>query len=276
MSVAMVLKRGSQYLWVLLLMAFFVTPLIWMVSTSFKSAGQIYTANGPFFPTHWTLQNYHVAFATGLGRMFLNSTIVAVSTTVVSLLFAVLSSYAVSRIMFRGRRMILVSMILSQLIPLSVLIVPIYQIMAQLNLLDQFPSLVIAYLTFSIPVAVWFLRSFFLSVPAEIEEAARVDGCSLFQAFIRVVIPLIVPGLAATGIYVFVTVWQELMFAITFLTTPGKYTLPAGVILFIGQHGTNFGAVMAAATVMSIPPSILFLLMQKRLISGFASAGGIK
>lgn len=269
-------RRGSQYLWIVLLLAFFVTPLLWMVSTSFKTAGEIYTANGPFFPIHWTLRNYHVALATGVGRMFLNSTIVAVSTTVVALLFAVLSSYAVSRLLFRGRKLVLISMILSQLIPLSVLIVPIYQIMAQLNLLDEFPSLVIAYLTFSIPVAVWFLRSFFLSVPAEIEEAARVDGCSTFGAFVRIVIPLIVPGLIATGIYVFVTVWQELMFAITFLTTPSMYTLPAGVILFIGQHGTNFGAVMAAATIMSIPPSILFLLMQKRLISGFASAGGIK
>lgn len=265
-----------QHAWALAVAGVFAVPVLWMVSMSFKTAGEIYTTPPPLLPHVWTLSNYHLAIAAGLGRMFLNSAIVAVSATIIAVCAGLLTAYALSHFVFGGRKAILIAMVLTQMVPVAVLIIPLYQIFGSLNLLDTYGSVVIAYLTFDIPVAVWFVRSFFRTIPADIEEAARVDGCTSFQSFVRVSLPLIAPGLLATAMYVFVISWQELMFALTFLTSNPMHTLTVGVIGFIGQHGTNYGAVMAAATLMTLPPVVLFFLAQRRFIAGFVSAGGIK
>jgi multiple sugar transport system permease protein/raffinose/stachyose/melibiose transport system permease protein len=154
--------------------------------------------------------------------------------------------------------------------PLAALIIPIYAIISNLRLLNTYYSLVIADLTFTVPTSVWLLRSFILGVPAELEEAAQIDGCSRLKAFIKIVLPILAPGIASTAAYIFIAVWQEFMFALTFISSDEMKTLTVGFLRFIGQYSyaIDWGAVMAACTVASIPVFRLFMLLQRQLIAG--------
>jgi multiple sugar transport system permease protein/raffinose/stachyose/melibiose transport system permease protein len=185
------------------------------------------------------------------------------------------SSYAFSRLRFRGRKFLLKVIILTQLFPLIVIIIPIYTIFTRLHLINTHISLVIAYLTFTVPVGVWILRGFFKGIPYNLEEAAMVDGCTRLRAFIRIVLPLARPGISATAVYIFIVTWQEFMFALTFMSGQKMRTLPVGILDFVRQYGINWGGLMAASTLITIPVFILFLILQRQFISGLTQ-GSIK
>jgi len=269
------LQRLGIYVLVILVMIGFLFPFSFMVSTAFKPQNEIFTFPPQLIPKQPTLENFRVAVNPTFLRYGFNSVLVASLTTVVTLFFAVLSAYAFSRIQFPGRRLFLIIIILTQLLPLAVLIVPMYRIMSGMGLLNTYPAVIIAYLTFTVPVAVWFLRGFIAAIPFEIEEAAMIDGCTRFQAFIRVILPLSIPGVTATATYVFFITWQELMFASAFTVTQDMRTLPIGVLDFIGERTTDWGGLMAASVLVCIPVFFIFVLLQRQFIAGL-TRGAIK
>ena len=203
----------TVYVLVLITMAAFLFPFLWMVSVAFKPADRGLYLPAPDLSGSAHPRQFRQSPQPGVPALRLEQRRGATLTTVVTVFFAVFAAYSFSRLQFRGRKTLLVVIILTQLLPLAVLIVPMYRIMSQLSLINTYPALIIAYLTFTIPAAVWFLRGFFASIPYELEEAAMIDGCTQLRAFLSVILPLSLPGISATATYVFFVTWQELMFA---------------------------------------------------------------
>jgi ABC-type glycerol-3-phosphate transport system permease component len=263
------------YALVVITVAFFALPLFWMISVGLKQPQELFTFPPRLLPSHPTLENFRAALSPAFLRYGLNSAIVASLTTVITLTVAVFSAYSFSRLKYPGRKTLLILILFTQLLPLAVIIVPMYRIMAKLNMLDTYPALIIAYLTFTIPVAVWFLRGFFAAIPHELEEAAQIDGASRLQAFLLIVLPISLPGISATGTYVFFVTWQEFMFALAFTTSKAMRTLPVGILDFIGEHQTDWGVLMAASVLVCLPVFLLFFLLQRQFIAGLTQ-GAIK
>ena len=262
---------------VALLVAFVLFPFAVMLSMSLKAPDEQFTSPPYLIPKRPTSENYQHVF--GQGSMFvsyfINSLLVSLGTTVIVVGVALFSSYGYARLHFPGKKLFFTLLLLSQLFPLAAIIVPLYRIMSQAGLIDSFLSLIIGYLTFSVPVGVWLLRGFFSGVPKELEEAALIDGCTRLQAFWRIVIPLVRPGIGATAAYILFITWQEFMFALTFMTSQNKRTLPVGIFDFVGQYETNWGNLMAASVLICIPVFILFLFVQKQLVGGLTQ-GAVK
>ncbi|MEU8424955.1 carbohydrate ABC transporter permease [Micromonospora sp. NPDC048835] len=265
----------------LLVALFAAFPVYWMISTSLKPSNEIFSATPQPVPTHPTLAHYREILTGNLipGVSFLdffvNSALVAVSTVVLSGLVALLAATAVARFRFRLRTSFLIMLLVVQMIPLEALVIPLFLMIQRLGLYNTLPSLILTYLGFSLPFAVWMLRGFVAAVPKELEEAAAIDGASRAQTFRRVLFPLVAPGLVATSIFSFITAWNELIFALTFINDQGSYTLPVAMTFFFGRDDTNWGPVMAASTLFTLPVIIFFLLVQRRMVSGLV-AGAVK
>jgi ABC-type glycerol-3-phosphate transport system permease component len=274
LATRVVLRRTPLYGAVLLVLILFLFPFFWMLSMALKPATEIFAFPPTPLPKRPTLQNFSVAIDPTFLRYGLNSFVVAVLTTVVTVPVALLSAYSFSRLRFPGRKHILTVIILTQLLPLVVLIVPIYQIMGDWQLLNTYLALIIAYLTFTVPVAVWLLRGFLVGIPVELEEAGQIDGCTRMGAFFRIVVPLTAPGISATATYVFFLSWQEFLFALTFMSG-NMETLPVGVLSYIGEHTTDWGLLMAASTLVCVPVFVVFLVLQRQFIAGLVQ-GSVK
>lgn len=262
-------------LFALLVAAFYGTPLLFMISTSVKLPDAVFTTPPTLLPRAITLDNYRAILGLDYLRFFFNSLVVAAGTTVLALGFGIGSSYAFSRLHFRGRKPLLISIILTQLLPLAVLIIPIYRIARSLGLLNTYPGLMMAYLTFNLPVAIWLMRGFYVGIPRELEDAAQIDGASAFQAFRQVTLPLAIPGIMATAAYCFFMAWQDFMFALVFMTDNDKRTLPLGVLSYIGEHQTDWGKLMAASVLLMIPVFVIFALVQRQFVVGL-TRGAVK
>lgn len=269
-------KKILTYVFLALATVVLVFPFIWMISTSFKSSAEIFAEVPKWFPNEPTLNNYKTLFQeTGFLQYFKNSVIVAVSTTIVTLFIAIFFSYGLSRFKFRGRILFLNSLLVSQMFPLVLLIIPIFAIFIKLNLIDSYLSLIIAYCTFAIPFATLMMKSYFDGIPKDMEEAAFIDGCTPVSAIFRVVIPLAAPGIAAVGLFSFILSWQEFIFALTLTNSDHMRTLPVGISLMVGNREVLWGQLMAASTMVTAPVVIVFIYFQKYLISGM-TMGGVK
>jgi ABC-type glycerol-3-phosphate transport system permease component len=267
--------KAVRYLLIVLLLIFVLFPFFYMVSTAFKVEEDLFSSPPKFLPRSPTLMNFHQALQPKFIRYFMNSFIVTIGTTIIVIAVALFSSYAFSRLRFRGRKFLLKIIIFTQLFPLIVIIIPIYVLYNKMGIVNTHLSLIIAYLAFTVPVGVWMLRGFFKGIPYNLEEAAMVDGCTRLTAFIRVVLPLARPGISATAVYIFIVTWQEFMFALTMLTGEKMRTLPVGILDFIRQYGVNWGGLMALSTLITIPVFILFLVLQRQFISGLTQ-GSVK
>jgi N,N'-diacetylchitobiose transport system permease protein len=188
---------------------------------------------------------------------------------------ALLAATAVARFRFRLRTTFLIMLLVVQMIPLEALVIPLFLMIQRLGLYNTLPSLILTYLGFSLPFAVWMLRGFVAAVPKELEEAAAIDGASRVQTFRKVLFPLVAPGLVATSIFSFITAWNELIFALTFVNDQSRYTLPVAMTFFFGRDDTAWGSVMAASTLFTLPVVVFFLLVQRRMVSGLV-AGAVK
>jgi N,N'-diacetylchitobiose transport system permease protein len=204
-----------------------------------------------------------------------NSITVSLSTVILSLLIALGASIAVARFNFIGRKAFLVVLVLIQMIPGSAMVIPIYLMLRSVNALDFNPGLVLTYMTFVLPFTIWTLRGFVEGVPVELEEAALVDGCSRVKAFTHVLLPLLMPGIVATSIFAFISAWDDYLFAYVIMKSQGNYTLPVWLVSFQTQEGVDYGAMIAASSIFSIPVLIFFLLVQRRLVGGMTS-GAVK
>ena len=257
------------------LAVFVLGPVFWLITTSLKPRSEVFASPPRFFPSSLTFKNYADVLTSDTLRFFVNSVVVCLGTTVMCLALSLLAAYTLTRTGARGRKPVLVVVLVSQLLPQAVLLVPLYRAADKLGLLNSLFGVMVAYLTFTLPVAMWLLRSFFMSIPMELEEAARIDGLSEFAAFWRINVPLAKPGIAAVGIYVFFMAWQDFMYSLVFLTDESKRTLPLGVLSLIGSHTIEWGQLMAVSAVLLIPILLVFSFAQRYFIAGI-TAGAVK
>jgi N,N'-diacetylchitobiose transport system permease protein len=251
-------------------------PVYWMVLTAFKPGDEILTYTPRFFPSALSLANFRdVMDSPHFWDAVRNSTEIAVAVTVLALVFAFLAAVAIARFRFRGRRGFVFAILVVQMIPLNAMIIPIYLLLNSVDATNTVAGVILTYLTFVLPFTIWTLRGFVVNVPRELEEAAMVDGCTRVQAFRKIVLPLVFPGLVATSIYALIQSWNEYIMAYVLLSDQAKETLPVWLVSFITARGVNDGALMAGATLMSVPVVIFFALIQRHVTSGL-TAGAVK
>jgi multiple sugar transport system permease protein len=240
-----------------------------------SSASQ-FTYPPQFFPHPLDLDSYRDALTRWpIGRWFGNTLVVSVGTTLLSLVVSVLAGLSVSRFPSRIGRGFSAFVLITQMIPATLLVVPMYIVFGRLGLLDQLWGLVLADTAFSVPLATWMLKGFFDSVPVDLEEAAMVDGCSRMRAFARITVPLATPGIAAVGVFCFLISWGEFFFARTLVTSDEHWVLSVGLNSFQGEYVTQWSSMLAAATMFALPPLLLFLFAQRQMTSGLTS-GAVK
>ncbi len=258
------------------LVCVFAFPVYWMVSTAFKPTIDILGYEPSLWPSALTMEHFHTAVTRPLFFDYVrNSLLVATSTVLLSAAVALLAALAVARMQWRGRRGFLTLVLIVQTAPFEALMIPMFIIYRDLGLLDRLPALVLTYFIFTLPFTVWTLRSFVAAIPADLEEAAMVDGCSRVGAYLRVVLPLLWPGLIATGIFAFITAWNEFLFALVIMQTEDRQTLPLWLSSFRTAFGTDWGGTMAASTLFTLPVLVFFLAVQHKLVSGLG-AGAVK
>ncbi|KAF5994931.1 MULTISPECIES: carbohydrate ABC transporter permease [Streptomyces] len=272
-------RRGKSKLgWNLLGLLVFVTagfPVYWMLNTAFKPAKDAIDPDPSLFPTGLTLDNFRRAldiadFWGPVGR----SLIVSLSVVVIGVVVGMLAALAISRFAFRGRKIVIVGILAVQMIPLVAMIIPVFLLLNDLNQYDKLTGLIITYLTFILPFTVWTLRGFIVNIPKELEEAAMVDGCSRTGAFIRVVFPLLAPGMVATSVYAFIQAWNEYIYALMLMSQEHQ-TATVWLGNFTTKHGTEYAPMMAGATMMAVPIVVLFLIVQRKMAAGL-TAGAVK
>ncbi|WP_239137286.1 sugar ABC transporter permease [Sphaerisporangium rufum] len=252
-----------------------VFPVAWLVLTSLKPRNAWQSSTVQLF-VEPSLANYaQVLGDTAFPRWLANSLLVAALTTVLGVSIAASTGYAVSRFRFPGHGSVMWMLLITQMFPVAILIVPIYNLMAGLGLINQFPGLVIAYLTSAVPFCAWMMKGYFDTVPKEIDEAGRVDGLSPFGTFWRLILPLSKPGLAVAAFYSFITAWAEVAYATAFMTGDDKYTLAVGLAQFVGQHKAEWGLLTASSVLIAVPAAVVFLLVQRHLVTGL-TAGATK
>ncbi|WP_434097378.1 sugar ABC transporter permease [Streptomyces pharetrae] len=250
-----------------------VFPPLWLLVTSFKPKTDAFDTS---LVKDFTLGNYsHVIRDTDFLSWLQNSLIVVGLTTLIGVFISATTGYAVSRFRFPGMRPLMWMLLLTQMFPVAVLIVPLYNLLADLGLLNQPIGLVVTYLTVAVPFCAWMMKGYFDGIPVEIDEAGRVDGLNPFGTFWRLVLPLARPGLAVTAFYTFITGWAEVAYASAFMTGEENLTLAGGLQTFVNQYTSDWGALTAAAVIIAIPASIVFGLVARHLVSGL-TAGATK
>ncbi|MEU5255874.1 carbohydrate ABC transporter permease [Streptomyces longwoodensis] len=271
-------RKGTKAGWNLLGLLVFATagfPVYWMLNTAFKPAKDAIDPDPSLLPTGLTFDNFRRAldiadFWGPVGR----SLVVSLSVVLIGIVVGMLAALAISRFAFRGRKVVIVGILAVQMIPLVAMIIPVFLLLNDLKQYDKLTGLVITYLTFILPFTVWTLRGFIVNIPKELEEAAMVDGCSRTGAFMRVVFPLLAPGMVATSVYAFIQAWNEYLYALMLLSQQHQ-TATVWLSNFSTKHGTEYAPMMAGATMMAVPIVVLFLLVQRKMAAGL-TAGAVK
>ncbi len=255
-----------------------IFPVYWMVLSAFTPNAWLRTTTPEFLPVHATVNNFKRAMDASFFNALKMSTIITIVAVVAVLAFAFLAALAISRWRFRGRASFILAVLFIQMLPAEGLFIAQYKMLSNANLLNSVLGISVLYIAAIIPFTVWMLRGFVAGVPADLEEAAMVDGLSRFQAFLRITFPLLAPGLVASGVYAFLQAWNEFTIAVVALPSNSSQTLPLWLRNFLtasAQRGVDWGQVMAASTLIAIPVIIFFLLVQNRMTSGLVS-GAVK
>ena len=262
--------------WAAIVVALIVSlaPVYWMVATSFKSELEAARLAPTLWPHEPTFANYRGLWSGSLPFLafFANTLLTCLATAIAAVVVATPAAYALSRARFRLRGVVGYAMLVFRMLPLVVLLAPLYLLLLHARLLDTHTGLVVGFATFGLPFAVWMMKGFIDTVPIEVEEAARIDGYPRWQIMLKVVVPLVVPGLLTTATFVFMEAWNNLIYPLTFVTTLEKQTLPAALVLaFTGQFKTDWGGMMAAATLTTLPLMIAFFAVQRSMVRGLTS-----
>jgi multiple sugar transport system permease protein len=274
---AMTWRRAlSIYPLALVFVVFTLFPIYWVVNSSLKPGSELFHFPPLYWPSQINLQSYIDAIHNGrLASFYLNSMIVAACTCLATLILVVFAGYSMSRFRFRGKGAIILMFLMAQMLPAVVLIAPLFTIYSMLNLINTRWVLIISYTIGSLPFCVLTMRGFFDSLPQEMEEAAMVDGCGRTGALFRVLLPLALPGLVATSVFAFIDAWNELIFAVMFISSSSLQTLPIGLNLMIQEKRTEYGLLLALAVLALIPSLFLFGYIQRFLTAGLSS-GAVK
>lgn len=272
-------RRRSFLYWMVLspVVVLVLFPFAVMLSTALKPADQVYTYPPVWLPTRFAFDNFAQMWrATGFGRALANSLIASIGSTIVCLVVSIPVAYALTRMRFRGEGLFRRLLVLTQMLPPIVLIIGLFRLMASMGLVDQLWSLILAYAAFNLAFTVWMLQSYFETIPRDLEEAARVDGASVAQTLIFIVLPLAAPAIGVTAIVCFINGWNEFVLALTLLRTPENLTLILRVFLLLnGAYHVDWQLVMAAALVTTLPAAVMFSLVQRFMVRGLA-LGGVK
>lgn len=272
-------RRGRGLAWsaaAILVVAYALLPVAWLVSLSLKGGDDV--GNQRFWPDAWTLENYRTVFRTPLFTSALrNSVGISSIATVISIALATLAAYAIARLEFRGRKLVLGMALAVAMFPVVSIVGPLFDIWRTVGLYDTWPGLVLPYMSFTLPLAIWVLSAFFRQIPWELEQAAQMDGATPWQAFRKVIVPLAAPGVVTATILTFLFAWNDFVFGISLTSTDRARPVPAALAFFTGasQFQHPAGAISAAAVVVTVPVVVLVLLFQKRIVSGLTS-GAVK
>ncbi len=251
-------------------------PFLWMGLSSIKELKELYTIPPRWWPDHPTLANYYkVFFESRIPRYFINSIIISGGSTFLALVLAIFAANGFARFRFKGRAFWQSFVLIGQLMPTAAIIVPLFITLRFLGLVNTYWGLILVYMIITLPLSVWMLTSYFKAIPIELEEAAIIDGASRISILFKITLPLSMPGIVAVLVYAFITTWNEFIFALCFATDSSVKTLPIGLAEFSTEFNTDWGAVMAASMVMTIPIALLFLVFQKLFVGGL-TAGATK
>jgi multiple sugar transport system permease protein len=263
---------------------FIFSPILWLLSASFSTQVELFTVPPHWIPQHPTLQNYlDIIFpslaASSVPRTYavalLNSIKIASAVTLICIVLGSLAAYALVRIPFKFNRAIQIGILGTRMIPEVSLVIPLFILASSLELINKPIVLIIAYMTFALPYAIWMMAAFFQTVPIELEEAARLDGCTRLGILLRVVVPISIPGLISTAMFVFLLAWDEFFYALIFTSTLAAKTAPVAISEFIGRYAVNVTGMMAGGILAALPPVILGLVFQRYIVSGM-TAGAVK
>ena len=275
-SASTVLFRALVVLLLIMILAVILFPLYWIVVTSLKTIPETYLWPPTFWPKELTFEAFFKVWTySNFSRMFVNSLVVSVASTLFSIVLASLAAYGFSRFKFRGNKIVLSFFLFTQMVPAILLLLPYFIMMRKLNMINSYNALIIAYTSFSLPFCTWMLKGFFDSIPADIDEAAMIDGCNRVQTLWHVIMPLALPGIAATTLFGFLVAWNHYLFAMGLTTTPDMYTLPVGIASLNGEFRVAWNEMMAGALIASLPALVLYLLLQKWFVKGL-TAGAVK
>lgn len=264
--------RTFKTLLLLIFIFFAIFPVFWMFTTSIRLNRDVFSIPPLLWPSHPTLEPYfEVIKERPIGTYFLNTLIVAITTISFSAPVGALGAYGFSRFKFKGSGLILGFILATQMFPYVVIVVPYFQVLASLKLLDTYQGLIIAYTSFCLPFITWMLKGFFDAIPRELDEAAMIDGCSRIQAFIRVILPISLPGLAATIIFAFLVAWNHYVFALVLAQSPDKMLLSVGIPTLMGQFAFPWNLLMAAGFMAILPPIIMYSFLGKYLVKGLTT-----
>lgn len=272
-------RKPFEFKWILLtifIVVYALLPLLWILSLSFKSPAT--ATDGKILPSDFSFENYSTIFTTGVFvRPLVNSIFITIISTIIAVTLATLAAYAIARLNFPGKRLVLTAALAIAMFPPISIVGPLFNMWRAIGLYDTWPGLIIPYMTFALPMAIWTLSAFFREIPWELEQAAGVDGATPFQAFRKVIVPLAAPGVFTSAILVFFFAWNDFVFSITLTSTDKSRTVPAALNFFTGasQFQQPTGAIAAAAIVVTIPIIILVLAFQRRIVAGLTS-GAVK
>jgi trehalose/maltose transport system permease protein len=272
--------RTPFYLLIVVIFVYALFPFYWVLRSAFTPEGRLFNTPIQYFPTHPTLANFRGALGASFFQdALINSTIVAGSVTVLSLVIGSFAAYALGRFRFHGRSLVMYLMLSMTIFPQIAILGALYTTITRFHLYDKLGALIFSYLIFTLPFTVWVLTSFMRALPADLEEAAYVDGATPLQVFYRVLLPLIAPGLVTTGLLAFISAWNEYLYALSFIQSPNHYTVPLAITSFVSPTGSAFaipwGQVMAATVVVTLPLIAATLILQKRILAGL-TAGAVK
>jgi multiple sugar transport system permease protein len=259
-----------------LMLVWTLVPFYWMIATSLKKDKEIYGYEATLIPRRPTLDAYRRLFAqTPFVKYMRNSTIIAVSTTLASLVLGCLGAYALARLRFPGRAIIARGLIFTYLVPPALLFIPLFTVLSTLSLIDTREGLILAYLGFTVPFSTWLLLGYFRSVPLELEEAALVDGCSRLSALVRIILPMSLPALAVVAFFSFTLAWSEFLYANVFVSSTEATTITTGLTLFIVEDVFFWGPMMGASCLATLPPIVVYLVFQRWVVKGL-TLGAVK
>ena len=261
-----------------LIMGVLLFPLYWIIVTSLKTEQEIFRVPPTLFPEVLNFKSYQAQLGSGdfnMFRSFGNSLMISVSCMVIAVILAVPASYGLARYRFKGKKIVVLSFLITQMLPVSVILTPMFIIFKNMNLLNHYMSAILADATIGIPFSVLILQNYFASIPRELEEAAYIDGCNRFTAFFRVLIPIAKPGVIVCAVFSFLYAWGDLAYGMTFIQDQKMRPITAGIFNFMGQYGTKWSYLTAFAVVTIIPVALIFIFMQKYIIAGMTS-GAVK
>jgi trehalose/maltose transport system permease protein len=274
------LRKVPFYLLVTAIFVYAIFPFYWAIRSSITPDGELFDTPIKYFPDTPTLTNFREVLSSNeFQQALMNSTIVAGSVTLLSLALGVLAGYALGRFRFRGRSVAMYLMLSMTIFPQIAILGALYKMITTFHLYNTLGALILSYMIFTLPFTVWVLTSFTRGLPRDLEEAAFVDGATPFQAFRKVMLPLIAPGLVTTGLLAFIAAWNEFLYALSFTQTVDKHTVPIAIVTFTGKSGSTFqipwGQIMAATIVVTVPLIVLTLILQRRILAGL-TAGAVK